>query len=704
MPQQAPPIEQIEFHGVHLVGNPAKRPRNTAAVCQNFRIMPGYWLRLRGGRKGRYNLSSGEVYQIHPYRLPGQFGSDTQLVQIRYGASSVKWSWLSLATYIPDPINELAINTTLDSAFAASNAAAVTNLVNRVLFYNGLGVRDATNSRPPMTTLGTNGFRYFGLDAYCPSANPTVAFAGGAGNNTVATRVKVYCGLYHSATGHFSNAVSCGEITTTGGTGTITVSNLSRLTYATNNATETSELFYVFYATIDGGSMPYLILNSGLTGPHTVAVSGATTASLSIAASTTNGWVLDLTKEAPTTNYPPRPMRSLCYLSGRIYGVPLSGGSGSAVSQVAAGSSVARPDFTYQWEQAIDYGGVWASASASDRNANERLGDPLQCWPLTNFYPTPDADQPIAVKPAPGEVGVVVWTAGRTYLLQEASDGIHEYTTLSPVHGLSRVETVAETPRGLMWVTQRKEIALYGADGVVTLSGAYQGLLQGKTVRFADYLLDPVNQIDRYEVHCTDGTVVVHDFAIGGEGYSSTMLAFTAGRTVADSQGRQHHILAGTAFYTQESQPETGLIPTGDETFTTGQAVATAYPTAIYTRNWDCLEDRTAEKLIREAVIQGDGTAVVIESWKDFAEVVDANKSVCLVKALNGQTDPTATDDLYAVEFMRGKHRQIKIKFTLTPAGAGATFAPIHTEGDLATNFWGSIVYFGMLYDKAVSR
>ena len=62
------PSEQLEFKGVFTAGNPIQRPRNTAEVCENFRIMPGNYLRLRSGRVLRsagYPVG-GTVLQIAP--------------------------------------------------------------------------------------------------------------------------------------------------------------------------------------------------------------------------------------------------------------------------------------------------------------------------------------------------------------------------------------------------------------------------------------------------------------------------------------------------------------------------------------------------------------------------------------------------------------------------------------------------------------
>lgn len=566
------PIVQNELHGVYTAGNPADRPRGTASKCEDFRVMPGYWLRLRGGRKAQYLIPlGGQAQQIHEIRYPGSPGSAAHLIQIKYGASP-KWTWVSLPSYIVDPVGIQTIGTSYDSAFSATYPAAVCNLYDRPMFYNGLGVR-STDSKPPFSTYYNGVIRYCGLDAFCASGSrPTVAFAAGAGYNVVSSKVKIFAGLYNSGTDHYSNAVYCGEVTDTAlATGTITVSNLDRLKPVYGNATEQGELYYVFYATLDGTaySVPYLILDSSYTGPHKTAIAN-TSASLSVVTGFTNGWALDFTKEAPYGNHPPRPMRSIAFVNGRVYGVLLAGGSGNAVGMPTVyDTSLTRNDFTYV-PTTKDIAGVVWSNSYSDAYSQAHPGDPLQCWPLTNYAGTPNGDGPIVVKPSQDGQRVLVGTPRATYYLTEATDGVHEWYAISEVHGITNALTFVTTRYGQAWINQRKQLVILpiGSTEIQILSLNYQNLITG-TVRHCDYQYDPLNQIDRIEIFLSGGTSVIHDFAIGGEAYTCTSKDFTAAKSVIDDYNNTHHIVAKTAIYTQEAQPTTGLIPTQDETYKT---------------------------------------------------------------------------------------------------------------------------------------
>jgi hypothetical protein len=534
-----------------------------------------------------------------------------------------------------------------------------------------------------------------------------VSFAvGGGGVNEVITSIEIWYGLYNSETEHYSNAVKCGAIGVQAVAGVISVQNLDQLKAAYHDAGEQGSLSYVFYATLDGGQVPYLVLNSTYTGPHAVPVT-QTTASLSLVPGTINGWVVDLSKKAPGSNHPPRPMRSICYANGRLYGVLMGGGSGGAIGQVPIGGSTPRPDFTYVGNSYQEFAGVWWSAAAGDDRVADRLGDPLQCWPLLNFAPTPNGDVPLGVFPAPNEVDVLVLTARACFLLSEAGDGIHEYTKISDIHGLKRVETVAATRYGVAWVDQRNQSVLFDGQSLRILSLDYKALMKSSAARCADYLYDPDNEIDSYRVYLADGTCVVHDFALGGEAYSFTGQAYTAARTAADSQGRQHHIVAGTGVYTQEAQAETGLILTADETFTAGQAVASTRPTPLYVRNWDNVGDTTLRKDIERIDVTGDGDALSVEWYGDFVEVVDANKAIAQpLTPASAKAPQSETDRLYTWKLPQAIRFWHKFAVRLTPvsAGAPATFTPVESEGDQAVNFWGSVLAMFFHYRREENR
>lgn len=688
MSQQNPPLPQNEFHGVYLAGNPAGRPRGSAARCENLRVMPGFWLRLFGGRKGRWNLATETVLQFHPYRVLDLPGLDNFLVQIKAADNSVAWAVTSVLTCTPDPIYRQAIATANDAAWCRTHAAAAANLPDRPVFYNGLGTRDAGGSKPPLSTMhGGTRLRYFGLDCYAPGGNPTVAWVGDGGLNAVSKSVQIWAGVYDSATEHYSNAIYCGTITTQTGAGTIRVSNLDRILPAWADNSQRGEMYWVFYATIDGYSVPYQILNAGLTGPFTVALT-ATTADLTISSGTLNGWVLNVTARAPQANHPPRPVKSLCYSNGRLYGVPLAGGAGNPVPQQSWSSSMARPDFNYRYTSARELAGVCWSAAWGDASRGDALGDPLQCWPLINYAATPNGDQPVAVAASMDGVRVLVFTPRAVFTLTEAADGIHEYDTVSEIFGMSREETLRVTSRGLAWVDQRQQIVLLGVNGIQVLSLTYQALMNSPA-RCADYLLDPLNEIDQYRVWLENGTCICHDF-LTGEAYTATGQPYTAARTINDATGRQWHLAANTALYTQEGQPdEAGAIRTGIETFTTGQAVATTYPVGVYERNWDDQGDANLRKELESIDVLGDGLGLEV-TWRGDFEVDATANPRRMAKAKTGQS---RTDNMW--EFRPSGCDRFWHKFKLTLSAVGifpASHPAPGVQGDQSRNFFGSIL------------
>jgi hypothetical protein len=701
MAQQNPREEPFLFRGVNLYGNPTRRPRFTADLCQNFRIMQGNGIRLRGGRVGRRNTVGGTIQQLHSFRDPNFLGSNSHMAKIRTG-SSVRWSWFDLSTYTPDPFTNGTIETANDGGYALDNLAAVTNITDRPLFYNGLGVQNGTNSRPPFCTYFAGITRYFGLDAHCPSGKPTVAFSTGGGFNNCLERIKFAVGLYHEPTGHYSNGVEIGEIGPTVSNGVVTVSNLNRLTAAFNNATEQGELYYVFYATIDGFQTYYLIMNAALTGPQKVSIA-STSASLSVA-DTDNGFVLDVTTEMPIANFPPRPMRWIAYLNGRLYGSPLQGGAGSYNSA-----------FTYQWGSSREYASIVWSAAAGDDRETKQVGDPLQSWPLQNIESIPNAEVGIFGMPSISESSLLVWTASSLFLLSELTNGIHVWRKLSPVHGLMNPSTVRVTPYGIAWVNQLNQICLLESEGsenspatITILSRRYQTLLRGQTVNCANYIADPTNEIDRYEVFCASGLSVCHDFLLRdnehpeGQAYTSTGQDYTAAATLVTREGVRHYVVAKGGFYTHEAQPENGLIPTTDQTFTdtSTQTRATSQINGAFRYNWDDFSGFNERKLLASVSVIGDGkpspalgnaSPLSFRWWGDYEYVHSSTEKVePILRSTQTQPDwrwqinlKTANRFVFKIELRLAGHSSDSANF--------ANYPPVETEGNLQQNFYGSI-------------
>ena len=609
------------FNGVHTAGHPARRPENTAAAMTNLRPLPGGMLRLIGGRRARYYeaTAAATIMRLHEYREPTGNGFTSQMRQHNNGASPnvVKWQWFSLVSWAVSDI--LTISQTNDSGWTRTNPAAVENLFDKVMIYNGLGDRDGTNSKPPFSlwipALGEA--HYCGMDLYCPAGNaPTAGTSAGSGL-TVATHIKVSVGLYNSRTGHYSNTVDCGTVAA-GTYAGITVSNLNRIAINYNSLIEQGDIKFVFYFSIDGGENRYLHMATNGYDPYTE----ASTATATTAAQIPN---IDLTKPTPTRNHPPRPMRWLAKVGGRLYGAPMPGGSGGV------GGAVDGFNYTFETKR---YSGVVYSNSGATIEEGEELGDPLQSWPPDQFFYTPNFEQPIAGLPSPDGYRLLALCQSSCFLFEEASDGVHEPTTVSLVHGIavqaSAVVAERETEDGreplIIWTDQNNVICALvgGSEKVQVLSRDYQTLLTGKTPRAATYTLDPANFIDRYELYCTDGTCVIHDFNTG-LGYTVNS-DVTAARSMRSAVGSLYHMVAKRHMYSQAGQPNNNREIVANEDYDGSGNVVESAITGVVDTQWMDEGDGGLRKQMPHVLVEGDGTRLTVDVYRDYQQQVTDNK------------------------------------------------------------------------------
>jgi hypothetical protein len=630
-----------KFYGINTWGNVLERTPGSAAMSTDMRVMPDFQLRVRSGRRARmFNAAGTVIRKIHVFRAPENAGAETHYIQ-RMQASIVRWESLAISTWAVDPFMNIAIDGHYGGTFTINAAAPSCNLRSRAVLYNGLGVRDATNSRPPFCA-GLN--RYFGLDAYCPNGNPVASFAAGDGYNHIFDPVQIFVGLHNTGTGHFSNAVYAGTILPDDEAGTITVSDLNKLTTAYINAAERGELQYVFYATIDGGSVPYLILNGTLDDAYKVPVT-STSANLSLYSGTFSGWVLDLTSEMPTDNHPPKPMRVICYANGRIYGVLMTGGAGNAVMQRRTDGRSYR-DFTYVPSDNYRAGLVYSKSAADMVIKPSLIGNPEESWPLTNFTPSPNCEVPIKVVPAPTiderPERVLAITATKTFIVHEAADGFHEWTTIGATHGIAREECYVETGWGAIWLTQRNQVARYSMDyaQVAIISDEYDSVVRGKSPVCAAYVVDPVNEVDQVRFYFADGTCLVHDFAlrtpqfVHGMGYLLTNQAYTAGGSATGTDGKVYHLVAARHIYSVEGQPEDGKVVAYDEDFgSSGSVLTRANISGLWIGQDDDFGDDSIRKIVNQMDIDAD-ESVQIGWYPDRLAVNDFNKRVIQPNAM----------------------------------------------------------------------
>jgi hypothetical protein len=397
----------------------------------------------------------------------------------------------------------------------------------------------------------------------------------------------------------------------------------------------------------------------------------------------------------------------------RLFGIPLAGGGGSAVPQLSPGGDVAKLDFTYQ-PTAKDLSSVVWSRSSSDVQMKQVPGDPLQSWPLLNVAPVPSMEPPISVWPALDGTRVLVHTLGSTYLLEESADGLMEWITVSRTHGIKNPTTLRNTDYGTVWTDQRNQIVCLPPNSlqIQILSQPYQSLMTTDP-KCADHLLSPKHDIDRYEVFLADGTSVCHDFTlpampapnadqvltVPGQAYSSTNRSYTAACSAVDGLGNTHHLVANTALYTQETQPDDGTIPTTDQN---GDASLTQI-SGEYDRNWDDFGDCNVREELPQLSVVGDGapsTALAgasplsVEWYGDFEQVTAGNKkTVTLTKS-----PQSTTDSCYSGKPTNASRFWYKFVLKLTGHSTDdasfATHANPGVQGDLAKNFYGSILRF----------
>jgi hypothetical protein len=419
----------------------------------------------------------------------------------------------------------------------------------------------------------------------------------------------VYVGWHNTNTLHFGNGKLMGEVS--GGSNvTINVSNLQRLSRAVHSpGVEEGNLRYVFYATLPDLNVPYLLMQAD--GIHPIqALSTDSTFTITALRH-------DVTKEMPITNYPPRPFRWLAKVGGRMYGALLD-------TSIPLGSWPT-DDFNYQTGNVRFMTGVFYSAAANDIKGRSYLGNPEESWPIGNGYfsQTPNSMMPVHGMPSPDESCLIVFTSLATYSVIEAADKVHTWEPVSIIHGIRQGNTACSSSRGLIWLTQRNQIVMMetGRAGVELLSAQYQHLLSDKTPTHATYTLDPLNQIDRYEVYFSDGTGVVHDFLAGG-GYEITG-QYTCGRTLVDAGDRQHYLLANSSIYSQAGQIETGDEKIADETYDpTGEVIVNPF-TSVWGSQWLNYQKPVTRKQIVRLALYADGGGLRANPFVDIQMYAD---------------------------------------------------------------------------------
>lgn len=694
MGKQIQPDTQLRFGGVNTSGHPLERPAMSASKCEDFRIMRGGWLRCRGGYKPRIYVSSGYIRQIRE-----------SMVQWTDGSNTHSWRWISLSTWaLGDAVSyAIPIVGTYDGHYAANNPVACCKIKELEMAYNGLGVRNGSTSKPPFNNVASVSLpgEYVGLDAYCPTANPTVSVAAGSGYNTPSAAVDIYVGLHNTHTNHYSNGVKAGTIAAQSTAATITVANLDNLTIASGSALELSYIHYVFYSTLEGGKVPYLIMNAA--GTDVLMVDNdetSVTLSLVDDATETKGYYVDLTAEMPIDNFPPRPMSMVAALQGRVYGIGMDGGSGDAVLQEFPDGSKGA-DFKYPVENR-EMSGLLYSKSASDIAEQHTVGAWEHSWPLLNFTGHPSGEYPRWLHVSPDGYQLVVLTKYSSYLVAENNVGLHEWTKISTLHGVYNRTCAVETRHGIAWVTQRKELVLLESDTSVSLQAAvqaplkwlsepYQSLFKLKVPRWVGYWLDPETDVDQIHVYFSDGTGVVHDF-VTGEGWSFTNHDFLCGASQLSTIDAMNHLLANQHIYThlgQQSnayQSTDGKTYTLDEDYTTTNSTVTTVIGAEYIGQWNDFGDSSQRKEFTHLDLVCDQNTLV--NWYgDLEEVGSTNKK----GAQGSKRAQSESDSMRRFKISKGDRFWFKFQLDLSTDGTQDYYNDTDQEGDLTSNFHGAI-------------
>jgi len=626
--QQNKPMEQPEFGGLNFSDNPAYRPTTSAKTCNNFRIMPGRnpWLRLHGGRKARRYGAAGYWSQFHEYRHQDQPGYTYQL-GLNINAGVCNWQWLDMGYNIA-PITILTVNGT----YPVNNRSPIANVRQKVVMYNGLGTSDSVNgNRTPFTMfdpqysdLSTNWNYLFGLLPY-ENSTPTLSTPNpdGGGNIQIADRLHFWIGL-SSGTGHYSNVIYVGELGDPNNPIVDTdllFSGLDGIIGAYAGLNDQNALSLIFYVSLPGApsnhtkSIGYLMTDANTGAPISYNVEAAkVTPTFSI-----TDFVADITREMPTLNDPPRPMRWLAQVGDRYYGALMAGGAGPF--------AVANRDMT-----SIVY-------SQSPKDELQALGNPEESWPPDHKSETPTGEVPIWGELAPDGYRLLVWTRRGTFLVEEAADRIHEWTSLSTAHGLLSPKTIASrTNHGTLFITQLKQVAKVEGDRLDIISSDYDSYLRDKEIRFCTHVLDPANLIDRYEIYFENGTGLIHDF-MTGYAYTIDNCDYTAGITIMGWElahgdtpanpnlAKPHYWVAKQHIYTQAGQPEDGLEKTRNETFVDDENITKDQIVGTYDTQWLTYGDQGLRKDVNYLDIKGDVERVGVDWWANGLDASDpANK------------------------------------------------------------------------------
>jgi hypothetical protein len=305
-----------------------------------------------------------------------------------------------------------------------------------------------------------------------------------------------YAALYNPVTGDVGNALPVG--TRIANTETI---NFRIYNFFDPSVTDDPEWVFVFGRTVDGGEVPYIMVDAS--GNWATSVPGQITLTLS----SQTGVAFDF--EMPNRNAPPQNFDKVVFAGDKAFG--------------ALPSS---PDI------------YWTDTPAI--RAGSFVGNPTHCWPQDNKDTFPTYEPIVALK----EDNSDVWAFSRSHFAIFADNaGLLGWQEVYPI-GIAGPRAFCKTHYGSYWLTAERQLATMTVNGPEYASTEYEnGLLAkfGKQYLSSvelSYIRDQENGIDQIKIRGLDVNgvqyVVVHDFRLRdsisllGSGRDSTYMGVLA--------------------------------------------------------------------------------------------------------------------------------------------------------------------------------
>jgi len=304
-----------------------------------------------------------------------------------------------------------------------------------------------------------------------------------------------YLSYYNPATGHVGNRVSIGDRLQVAGTeSSVVISGLPNL------STVNPEWVKLIGRTADNGEVPY-VCDLPLLGTWVVVGNSSTIGTLTSSS-------IDFESELPIMNGTPPLMHKCATALGRVYAIDDS-----------------------------DPTKIIYSASADDLTGSSNfVGVPAQSWDPTSQIVSRTGETFRGIQSVNDEI----WGFTRNYLSIITELGLYSpdgnpspYIRGTWPGGCCGQRAFCQTPYGPFWLNSQKQLMTRGESGPTVVSGEYESALlsnfisaQLDTVEMI-YYRDPSRFIDRIYItgqatltgESTYFATIVHDFAIGGQGY-----------------------------------------------------------------------------------------------------------------------------------------------------------------------------------------